>query len=110
MKTHIEINKANLLHNLKVFKEITQKKIMFVVKANAYGHGLSEIIEISKELPYVDYYAVDSVSEALLIKSRQQKKPVLILGWSDPAELAELIANGFETVIPSFEQLQLSRE
>ena len=110
MKTHIEINRANLLHNLKVFKEITKKKLMFVVKANAYGHGLNEIIDISKELPYVDYYAVDSVAEALLIKSRQQKKPVLILGWSDRAELTELIANGFETVIPSTEQLRLVRE
>ena len=110
MKTHIEINRANLLHNLKVFKEISKKKSIFVVKANAYGHGLSEIIEISKELPYVDYYAVDSIAEALLIKSRQQKKPVLILGWSDRAELTELIANGFETVIPSIEQLRLTRE
>jgi alanine racemase len=110
MKTHIEINRANLLHNLKVFKEISKKKLMFVVKANAYGHGLSEIIDISKELPYVDYYAVDSVAEALFVKSRQQKKPVLILGWSDPAELTELIANGFETVIPSIEQFQLIRE
>jgi alanine racemase len=110
MKTHIEINRANLLHNLKVFKEITKKKLMFVVKANAYGHGLSEIIDISKELPYVDYYAVDSVSEAWLIKSRQQKKPILILGWSDRSELTELIANGFETVIQSTEQVQLVRE
>lgn len=107
MKTHVEINRANLLHNLKVFKAITNKKIMFVVKANAYGHGLSEIIEISKGLPYIDYYAVDSLSEALLIKSRQHKKPVLILGWSDPAELTEVIANGFETVVPSSEHLQL---
>jgi alanine racemase len=84
--------------------------LMFVVKANAYGHGLSEIIQISKELSYIDYYAVDSVSEALLIKSRQQKKPVLILGWSDPAELTESIANDFETVVPSVEQLKLVRE
>jgi len=110
MKTHIELSRANLLHNLKVFKEITNKKIMFVVKANAYGHGLNEIVEISKDLPYIDYYAVDCVSEALLIKSRQQKKPVLILGWSDRSELTELIAEGFETVIPSTEQLQLARE
>lgn len=110
MKTHIELNKANLLHNLKVFKETTRKKVMFVVKANAYGHGLPEIIEISKDLPYVDYYAVDALPEALVIRSRQQKKPVLILGWSDRAELTEIIANGFETVIPSLEQLKLARE
>ncbi len=110
MKTHIELNKANLLHNLKVFKETTRRKIMFVVKANAYGHGLNEIIEISKALPVVDYYAVDSVSEAMLIKSRQRHKPILVLGWSDRAELTEIIANSFETVIPSTEQLTLSRE
>jgi alanine racemase len=110
MKTHIEINGANLLHNLQVFKQITKKKLMFVVKANAYGHGLNEIIELSQALPYVDRYAVDAVTEALLIKSRQQKKPVLILGWSDPAELTELIANGFETVVPSLDQLRLVRE
>jgi alanine racemase len=110
MKTHIEISRANLLHNLNVFKEITKKKIMFVVKANAYGHGLKEIIEISKSWPVVDYYAVDSVAEALLIKSWQQTKPVLILGWSDRAELGEIVANGFETVIPSIAQLKLIRE
>ncbi|HSQ34778.1 MAG TPA: alanine racemase, partial [Candidatus Binatia bacterium] len=63
MKTHIEINQANLRHNLKAFKEITRKKIMFVVKANAYGHGLNEIVEISKKLPSVDYFAVDSLPE-----------------------------------------------
>ncbi|MBN2400649.1 alanine racemase [candidate division KSB1 bacterium] len=110
MKTHIELNKANLLHNLKVFKEITRRKIMFVVKANAYGHGLNEIIEIIKDLPLVDYYAVDSISEAMLIKSRQQQKPILILGWSDRAELTEIIANGFETVVPSNDQFKLSKE
>jgi len=110
MKTHIELNKANLLHNLKVFKETTRKKVMFVVKANAYGHGLDEVVEMSKGLPYIDYYAVDSLPEALLVKSKQQQKPILILGWSDRAELAEIIANGFETVIPSVEQLKLAGE
>jgi len=110
MKTHIEISKANLRHNLNVFREITRKKIMFVIKANAYGHGLNEIIEMSKEHPAVDYFAVDSVAEALVIKSRQRKKPVLILGWSDPAEVREIIANGFEMVVPSLEQLKLARQ
>ena len=110
MKTHIEINQANLRHNLKAFKEITRKKIMFVVKANAYGHGLNEIVEISKKLPSVDYFAVDSLPEALWVKSRQREKPVLILGWSDRAELTEIVANGFETVIPSIEQWKMVRE
>ena len=110
MKTHVEINQANLLHNLKVFKELTRKKIMFVVKANAYGHGLNEIVAASKLLPCVDYYAVDSLTEALSVKACRCRKPVLILGWSDPSELMEIIANGFEMIIPSLDQLKLARE
>lgn len=110
MKTHIEINRANLQHNLRVFKEITRKKIMFVVKANAYGHGLGEIIEISRGFSEIDRYAVDSLSEALLVNSHQPQKPVLVLGWSDPAELTEIIVNGFETVIPSLAHLQTARQ
>lgn len=107
MKTTIEINAGNLLNNLKQFKDITNKKSMFVVKANAYGHGLKEIIEITKADSSVDQYAVDSLAEALLIRSLQKKKPILVLGWTDPDELKELIVNGFETVVPSVEQMRL---
>jgi alanine racemase len=54
MKTYIEINAANLIHNLREFQNLTQKKIMFVVKANAYGHGLKETITITRDLPFID--------------------------------------------------------
>jgi alanine racemase len=40
MKAHIAIHAANLLHNLQLFNDLTRRPIMFVVKANAYGHGL----------------------------------------------------------------------
>jgi alanine racemase len=110
MKTHIEINALNLKKNLNLFKKLTQKKIMFVVKANAYGHGLREIIEITKNESVVDQYAVDSLTEALLIGTLQKKKPVLVLGWTDRNELRELIANGFETVVPSGEHLRWANE
>ncbi|MCJ7523845.1 MAG: alanine racemase [Candidatus Aminicenantes bacterium] len=106
MKTHIEINAMNLLNNLRLFKESTNKKLMFVVKANAYGHGLKEIIEITKTSPLVEQYAVDSLPEALLIASLQPKKPILVLGWTDQDELEELIAHGFETTVPSAEHLR----
>lgn len=80
---------------------------MFVVKANAYGHGLREIIEISKSSSIIDHYAVDSLEEALTIQSLQKQIPVLVLGWTDEDELKELIAHGFETVVPSEEHFRL---
>jgi alanine racemase len=107
MKTHIEIHSGNLLGNLQLFRNITHNKIMFVVKANAYGHGLREVIQISKASPAIGHYAVDSLAEALTIRSLQRQKPVLVLGWTDPDELEELVANGFETVVPSEEHFRL---
>lgn len=106
MKTYIEINKDNLIHNLNLFKQLTNKKLMFVVKADAYGHGLKEIISITKDLSIIDYYAVDSVMEALQVKQADDKKKILVLGWSDQDELETLLVNGFESVAPSLDFLK----
>ena len=40
------INKDNLLHNITYLTTIKNKKIIPVIKANAYGHGISEIVNI----------------------------------------------------------------
>lgn len=108
MKTHVEIKAQNLIHNLKLFNRISQKNIMFVVKANAYGHGIKEIVQISQKLPFIEYYAVDSLSEALMVRSISRKN-ILVIGWADPSELSELIGNGFEMVIPSLDYLKRVR-
>lgn len=105
MKSHIEINAANLEHNLHQFAKLTQKKLMFVVKANAYGHGLKEVISIAKDIPSVGFYAVDSVEEALTVRGLDKNKQILIIGWADNDQLKEIIANGFEMVAPSVEYL-----
>ncbi len=109
MKTHIKIHAENLLHNLRLFQAVTRKPIMFVVKANAYGHGLREVIGITRDSPAVGHFAVDSLDEALAISELQKEKPVLVLGWTDRPELEELVARGFETVVPSEEHLRMLR-
>lgn len=109
MKEHIRINAGNLLHNLLLFKRITGKPVMFVVKANAYGHGLREVIGITRTSPAIGHYAVDSLDEALAVHALQRKTPVLVLGWTDREELEELVARGFETVVPSEEHLRMVR-
>ena len=110
MKTHIEISSRNLVHNLAEFEKITHKKIMLAVKANAYGHGLKEIVSITRELPAVTYYAVDTVEEALTVRHGDSKKQILVIGWADRPELIEIISNGFELVVPSLDHLKLVTE
>lgn len=114
MKTHIEISAENLVHNLKEFEKLTDRKIMLAVKANAYGHGLKEVVSITRELPSLDYYAVDTLEEALTVRTVDNKKKILVIGWADEAQLKEMILEGFELVVPSidyFKQvLKISKE
>ncbi|MCK4836781.1 MAG: alanine racemase [Candidatus Aminicenantes bacterium] len=109
MKTRIEINREHLHHNLSLFHRISQKKIMFVVKANAYGHGLEQIVEITKDLSFIEYYAVDSLPEALMVKKITPVKNILVIGWADDQELIELIKNDFEIVVPSLDYFRRVR-
>lgn len=101
MKTHIEISSGNLKHNLNLFHRLSGKKLMFVVKANAYGHGLKEVVEQTKAMAAIQYYAVDSLNEALAVRSVAAEKPILIIGWADEGELEEIIRHGFEMIAPS---------
>ncbi len=103
MKTYIALNRKNLLHNLDFFKQLTASRLLLTVKANAYGHGLKEILEIVRGYPFIDYFGVDNLAEARQIRAADINKPVLIFGWSSRQELEEILQNSFETVLPSLE-------
>jgi len=91
--SYIEINKENLIHNIKQFRSIlgAETKLCAVVKANAYGHGDIEIVKIAS--PYVDYFQVDDADEFNRIKNLT-KKPILILGYTTGDGLRDAILGG----------------
>jgi alanine racemase len=76
--SYIEISKENLIHNIKQFRKFLKEdvKIAAVIKANAYGHGDLQVVEIAN--PYVDYFQVDSIEECHRVRN-VTKKPILIL-------------------------------
>ena len=49
MLAYIEINKNNLLSNIKKIKNTTNTEILAVIKDNAYGHGILEVAKILNE-------------------------------------------------------------
>lgn len=59
----IEINSKNLLFNYEYYKKKTCKDIIAVVKDNAYGHGLKQIIEILNNTN-IKTFAVANIDEA----------------------------------------------
>ncbi len=64
--TWAEVNLNNLDYNFKQIRRITkpQVKVMVVVKADAYGHGL-EAIAKRLQVCGVDYLGVASIDEGI---------------------------------------------
>lgn len=77
MEKYITINKNNLIYNYDYFDNKTNKKIIAVIKDNAYGHGYEQVIQILEKVD-VMMYAVSNIDEAILV-SKYTKKDILIL-------------------------------
>ena len=78
MFNEIIIYKDNLINNIKQVKTANQNsKICAMVKANAYGVGMKEVVEILEN--YVDFWGVACFFEAQII-SNITKKKILIVG------------------------------
>jgi alanine racemase len=104
--TKVEINLKKLSDNLNVIKnEIGDRKIMAVVKANAYGHGL---VEISKHLEKegIDYLGVAFIEEALILREAKIKTPILVLGGLDNNQIDMFLENDVTITGSSIEKLK----
>lgn len=75
-----------LRHNLTQIRSYARNsKIMCVVKANAYGHGLLDIV---KNLQGADGFAVSCLDEALQLRRVEPDKPICVFqGFMDPIDL-----------------------
>lgn len=80
----VEVNLANLKHNINEIKRIISPKtqIMAIVKANAYGHGLIPISKKLNELG-ITAFAVASLEEGIILRKNGIKGEILILGYTD---------------------------
>ena len=108
-KTWIEIDSQALLANLGIFRAMLGRDtaLLLVVKANAYGHGLCEVANLiaqSKEGKSV-LFGVDSLEEALALKSRGIKNSIVILGYIPARLLSQALYNKFHISIFNKETL-----
>ena len=78
--TWTEINLAALEFNYRQVRRLVGKdvKILCVVKADAYGHGM---LAVAKRLKRnrVDYLGVASIDEAVVLRKSKIRQPILIL-------------------------------
>ena len=84
-----QIDLAAMTHNFNIAKS-TGKKVMCVIKANAYGHGAVPCGLHLQKLG-ADFFAVACLAEAIELRRGGISKPILILGYT-PAEYAAELA------------------
>ena len=105
----VVINRRALRHNLQRLRELAPaSKMVAVVKANAYGHGL---LETARTLPDADAFGVARLEEALRLRAGGITKPVLLLeGFFDARDLPTISAQHFHTAVHNEEQLAALEE
>ncbi|XHR28864.1 MAG: alanine racemase [Chthoniobacteraceae bacterium] len=99
-----EIDLDALRHNVGAIRDHVgpNVKLMAIVKANAYGHG---VVELTRELRYlVEMFGVASVTEALQLRRVAPDTPIVVLGPALAEEREALVRNGFIPVLSSLEE------
>lgn len=100
------LNTDAVKHNLSVVRQhAPHAKIMAVIKANGYGHGLQRIAEA---LNGVDAFAVARADEGIRLRNSFFTQPVTVLeGFRNSKELDAFLRHGLDTVVHSFQQLDI---
>ncbi|MBM4427469.1 MAG: alanine racemase [Chloroflexi bacterium] len=77
--TYLEVNLNQLKQNVAAIRaHVGGAKVMPMVKANAYGHGVDGVAPFIEQ--YVDYFGVAIVEEGIHLRSLGIKKPILVAG------------------------------
>ncbi len=102
------LNLAALQHNLRVARKAAEgRRVMAVVKANAYGHGM---ITVAKALQEADGLAVTCLDEALRLRQAGLRQPILVLqGFQQAEQIAFFSQLNLIAVVHCAEQLQMLR-
>jgi alanine racemase len=103
--TWVEVNLSRLTKNLQAIRaHVAPAKVMIIVKANAYGHGLAEV---AKHLSSsADYIGVAVLEEGILLRELGVTAPILVLGgiWGD--QLPHYLQHDLTLTASSVERLE----
>ncbi|RUO34339.1 alanine racemase [Aliidiomarina shirensis] len=99
------INLQALQHNTHVIRKLAgERRILGILKANAYGHGLTRI---AQALADIDAIGVARVDEALQLRNAGITRPIVLLeGFFAAEQIPVLAASSIQPVIHNMHQLE----
>jgi len=77
--TYLEVNLSQLRRNIEAIRKyVNPAKVMPMIKANAYGHGMDGVAPFLE--PLVDYFGVAILEEGIHLRELGITKPILVAG------------------------------
>ncbi|MDZ4286988.1 MAG: alanine racemase, partial [Prosthecobacter sp.] len=105
--THVEVNLGRLAANLAATRaHVRSAKVMTILKANAYGHGL---VPVARHMVRcgADYLGVAFLEEGILLRKEGLSIPILVLGGIAGEQLPLFLKYDLTITAPSLEKLRL---
>ncbi len=99
------INLGDLRDNINTVRESlpSEKKLAFVVKSDAYGHGIERVSKFVESEGLADYLAVATLAEGRTLRGAGVKLPILMLTPPMKEQLDELVSLDISVTIGNIE-------
>ena len=108
--TFVEVDLSRISANLRAIRQhVNGAKVMAIVKANAYGHG---IIEVARQMQNdgADMLGVAFLEEAVLLREHGITSPILVFGGIAKNQIPLILKMGLTATASSVDKLKLIDE
>ena len=110
--SRIELNCDNLRANADFIRGMIgeQCRLSFVIKGNAYGHGIEKMVPMAEQvgIRHFSVFSSDEAARALAVKTGESR--IMIMGYIADEMLTWAIENGISFYITSIDRLRATAE
>ena len=97
-KSWVEVNLGQLKSNVRSLREAIPAQMIFVIKADAYGHGMVSIARAAAE-EGVSWFAVAYLEEALQLREALPDVNILVLGCVLPESVEVILEKRITPIV-----------
>ncbi len=103
--TYLAVDLSQLRRNFESIRaHVRPARVMTVLKANAYGHGVDGVAPYIA--PLSDYIGVATAEEAVHLRQLGIEKPILVMSGTLPGQVPLFLEHGLTLAVSSMELLQ----
>jgi alanine racemase len=96
--TWLEIDLGAIKNNIKAIKRMTGTRVMAMIKANGYGHGVQAVARAASEAG-AEWLGVARIEEALNLRASGITAEIMALGYTPPSMIPEAVRENIHVAI-----------